>query len=201
MLIAFGHRKAVGKDLTARLLQESGLFKEINVISFAEIMKDKAYELFADLGLQLPNHYEIFRDEKEQMLPLIHKTPRELYIEYGMAIREIWPNVWIHHAMTQVIPDPSVLNIFTDLRFENEFRAIKDAGGHCIRIDRDSVPITDDEADVALSWLPDANWDAIMYNNGDKNDLARNVLRCVKELCKDTHIYSPVADCPNCQKK
>jgi len=163
-------------------------------------MKDKAYELFADLGLQLPNHYEVFRDEKEQMLPLIHKTPRELYIEYGMAIREIWPNVWIHHAMNQVISDPSVLNIFTDLRFENEFKAIKDAGGFCIRIDRDSVQNTNDEADIALSSLPDANWDYIMHNNGDKNDLARSVLGCVADLCQDRHIYKPVGECVNCKK-
>ena len=195
-----GHRQRVGKDLAVELLRESGLFKEINAISFARPIKERCYELFSDLGMQTPFHYENYADEKNQILPLIHKTPREIMIHYGQAMRAIWPSVWINAALKQVITDPSVLNIFTDLRFENEFRAIKDAGGHCIRIDRDSVPITDDEADVALSWLPDANWDDIMHNNGDKNDLARNVLRCVKELCKDTHIYSPVADCPNCKK-
>lgn len=200
MLIAYGHRKEVGKDLTASLLQDSGLFKEINVISFAKLIKQKCWELFADLGLQSPDYYEVHRDEKEQILPLLHKTPRELYIMYGMPMRDIWSNIWVHHALKQVINDPSVLNIFTDLRFANEFQAIKDAGGYCVRIDRDSVPYSDDEADIALSSLPEADWDYILGNNGDKNDLARSVLGCVADLCDDRFIYKNLdnSDCKSC---
>ena len=181
MIIALGHRQGVGKDQCASLLKNSGVFGEVEICSFAEFMKEKCHELFADLGMQRPDHYETHREEKNEILPLIHKTPREIMIEYGMSMRAIWENVWVYHAMKRCT-ESDILYVFTDLRFPNEFKAVKNRGGFCIRVDRPSIDVHNDVADEALAPLNIGEWDAICYNCGDLLELSKNIHQAVEDL-------------------
>ena len=181
MIIALGHRQSVGKNACGRLLKESDAFERVELLSFAYEMKLKCFELFKDFGLQPPIHYEANRVDKNQILPMLHKSPRQVYIEYGMAMRSIYENIWIHHAMKQC-QDKDTLYVFTDLRFPNEFRAVKNKGGYCIRVDNPNVEVFSDEADDALAPLAIGEWDAIVYNCSDLLDLSKKIHQTVEGL-------------------
>jgi dephospho-CoA kinase len=71
--------------------------------------------------------------------------------------------------------------IITDVRFENEVKAIKDRGGICIRVNRPIARITklkDHKSESALDSYQD--WDYTINNNGTLEEL----LEEVKKMCK-----------------
>lgn len=65
-------------------------------------------------------------------------TPVEVALKLGTEVgRHIHPDVWVRKTMSAIGRTPSV--VITDLRFPNEAKAIKDAGGICVRVKRDGV--------------------------------------------------------------
>jgi len=172
MIIALGHRQGVGKDTCAEILrQKNG--KRTQILSFAHELKYHCWTLFGGLGLQTPEYYNENYDAKNQTLPL-GKTPREIWIEYGYYMRKISPDIWIHKVMGKMTQE-NYLYVITDLRYPNEFNTIHDLGGICVRIDRDNALVSEDVADIALQSYPNSEWDMVIDNNGNLDDLATKV--------------------------
>jgi hypothetical protein len=77
------------------------------------------------------------------------------------------------------IKNDSQSNVYiSDLRFENEFRKLKDAGFKCIKLIRDvdnSTRIANGDknhcSEVSLKNVKDEEWDFIIYNNSTLDHL------------------------------
>ena len=169
MIIGIGHRKGMGKDTFAQMLQE-----ELNgnlgddtfyyIESFADRVKDHAYYMFSDYGLRWGGYYEAHRDEKEEMSPTLLKSPREIYLMMGQFGRSVREDYWIE----QVIRNDSQNLIIPDLRYPNEHKRIMALGGMTIRVHNQRVEVTHDEADDALEGC---FFNYHIFNDGSLDDM------------------------------
>ena len=180
MIIAFGHRKYSGKDTAAKLLETLIRCENRNVkvvkISFASKLKDVAWQLYWWAGLQQEIFYEAHPEFKEVILPKLGKTPREIWIELGNKMREIYPATWIDFALHGIKAD---IVIITDLRYLNETEAIHKQKGICIKIEAqerltaNGIKPGTDVADTALAdWT---GWNYIVDNNGTMQELGTRI--------------------------
>lgn len=183
-IIAFGHRRRTGKDTSAKLLdtilrvERPGI--RIIKLSFASKLKQVCYDMFHWDGLKPGIFYEDDRNAhlREEILPRIGKTPRQIWIEVGNKMREIYPSIWIDNALYGT-PEADVI-IITDLRFKNEAHKIKSLGGRLIKMVRNSAPVSDDPSDTALEDFTD--WDRIIENHGNMHDLHGKIETLAEEI-------------------
>jgi hypothetical protein len=150
-IIAFGHQSRVGKNLAAEGLRAAfGVMGiRVKVRSFAALLKAQAhYENPANAHL------------RDVALPSIGKTPVEIWIEYGMAVRGIYGATWSEAALAERAP--GVVLIITDLRFDNEGDRIHDLGGYCIKITRGGQVVRGSDQSIR----GDFPWNAHVANEG-----------------------------------
>jgi hypothetical protein len=188
LIVAFGHRKRTGKDTAAGLLQAhlnrlSPL--KVQQVSFATKLKEISYELFKWGGLQPGPFYEIEANAhlREVVLPLLGKTPRQIWIEVGNLMRQVHPEVWIKNALW-ADADTDVI-IVRDMRYFNEAGEVESQQGLRYKMIRDSAPVSNDVADCNLDTYD--RWTELIYNNGSLADLDVKVLELahkVIELCQ-----------------
>ncbi len=187
-IIGFGHRKRTGKDQAAKflttILKQNCPKLNVRKTSFAWKLKDVCHQLYAWAGLREPVYYENHPETRETKLPEIGLSPREIWIQLGTpAIRkQVYDGTWVEYCLRSNT-DADIL-VITDLRFPNEFQAIQNLNGDCIKVIRESIPDTDDVADTALAHIPDEKWDQIIYNNGDLGDLFDLMESLAGILCK-----------------
>jgi hypothetical protein len=166
-ILAFGHRKRVGKDTAGKfliswLVQNTKL--KVERVSFGDQVKLIAY-------------YENHPEKKEQILPPIDKSPRQIWEELGAHGRSIHSKVWVEMAMTRVDSDTDIV-VITDLRDPEEAQITKDYNGFCIRIER-NVP-WGGPMDYKLADYD--KWDATIDNNGTRKDLNNTVVDLARRL-------------------
>ena len=164
--IAFGHRKRVGKDTACRFLisylRTTGSKKQINKGSFAYELKLMCHRLYGWDGLREPEFYEDPSNEhlREIALLTIGKSPREIWIEVGMGMRDVYDLTWVD-ALFYNNSESDIL-LISDCRFLNECQRIKEYGGLVVKIERPDIADTSDEADDALNGYDD--WDHVIVN-------------------------------------
>ena len=182
-ILAFGYRKRVGKDTAGKFLdsylrvERPGL--KIKKVSFASKLKDISWQLFGWAGLQPGVYYETEAGVKikEVVLPKIGKSPRQIWIEVGNKMREVYQDVWIDQALQGITAD---ILITTDLRFRNEAAKMKVLGGLVCKIIREGLPQGTDPAEIDLDEWTD--WDFVILNDGDLSSLHEKVEAIGKEL-------------------
>ena len=105
----------------------------------------------------------------------INLTPRLLLqllgTECGRKI--LHPNIWVNSLMSEYDPANESKWIITDMRFTNEFKAVKDRNVLCIRINRDTGIIDTHESETALD--NETNWDYVIDNNGTLEELIESL--------------------------
>jgi hypothetical protein len=165
-ILAFGHQKRVGKDTACRFalthIRSSNLVRHVEKRGFADKVKSVTHDLYKWAGLESGSFYEEAQNEhlREVVLPLIGKTPRQIWISFGNEVKAAtYRDTWIDYLLHSVKCD---FLIISDLRFPNEAEKIKSMGGKVIKICRPSVPHTSDAADDPL--LNYDGWDNIIYN-------------------------------------
>jgi hypothetical protein len=180
-IVAFGHRAQTGKDtLCGFMTTQLRLVKRgvnIQVAGFADELKDFAYRMYAWAGLKRKEYYEQHPEAKNDYLAPLGKTVRTLWIELGNHMRKYDGDVWVRAILTR--PQVDIL-LVKDLRFPNEFKMVKELGGHCIKVERADVPVLTDEADTALADC--TAWDLIVDNNGDKQLLNKTASGLITAL-------------------
>lgn len=151
-IIALGHRKRVGKDTIANFMiqyidQNHPEIKALS-IGLADAVKEKAHEVFKHVGLKSCGYYGLHEDEREQILPLCGKTPRQIWIGFAEYCRTIDPYCWIKTAL-DVPGDPDIL-IIRDFRTREEWEVFSDMENFKIRVDNPRVPPSKDAIDHLL---------------------------------------------------
>lgn len=184
-IIAFGYKKRSGKDTAGKFLSThlkiTAGHLRVKHVSFAAKLKDISHQLYGWGGLRPGIYYETRGDLKEVMLPKLGLSPRDIWIQVGNKMREIYEDTWINFALCGV--DADIL-IITDLRYTNEALAIKTAGGKLAKVWRNDIPLGNDPAEVRLdSW---EDWDYVLDNNGTFQMLHDKVEVIAEELVKVT---------------
>lgn len=181
MLLGLGHRKQVGKDTLAQMIAKYSA--DTVVASFAQPLKHVANVLFNWAGVSAGAFYDQNPLMKEEMIPMLNMTVRDLYLRLGKDMRAIHPDVYVNALLTAVrgqATHPNMLCVITDVRYPNEVEAIKRMGGQVFKIERPSIEITHDDADDALEGF--TGWDRVLVNAGSLADFEALALSLVKEL-------------------
>jgi len=174
-IIALGHQSRVGKDTAARAIIRAirrdfdGVLNPRKIVarlSFAKKLKDSAHDLFGIYGLQPGEFYE--RPENEHLryepLPDLGKSPVDIWIEYGQAMRGIHAPIWIDQVLRHPRANQMLLLMIPDLRFPNEAAAVRARGGICVKVERPDNPTAPQGSDQQFG--PDFEWDALLLNDG-----------------------------------
>jgi hypothetical protein len=144
-IIAFSGKAQSGKTTTANHI--SSLIPNSIVASHAAPLKAKIVEEF---GLT----FKDLRDRKKDIISFGKNsmTIRELMIRVGRMYREIDKDFWIKQLLKSIKPemDAGNLILIDDLRYANEYAALKNAGAMVVRIYRPGVDLIDDPSETEL---------------------------------------------------
>lgn len=154
LLIGLGSKAQIGKDFAAIGLKK---YFDVERVSFADQLKEDLNQVFLKHNL---NFLELI------MTPELKKKLRPLMIEYGQALREFNPDVWVNAALLNKQFNHQV-TIITDVRFPNEAKRIKQLGGYYIEILADVPPAN--EVEAHYSPIMETLADFKVRNNFDEN--------------------------------
>lgn len=202
MIIGLSGKYQSGKDTVGKLIQKilyekkphDVVLSEWGIKKFAGKLKEMA-ALF--LGVSVPA-FENQRFKEKVLGPEWGgMTVREFLQRLGTdAVRDnLHVDAWVNAAMADyyitydvyregklVIPAKSKKWIFTDTRFPNEAKAIKDRGGVLIKIVRDTGNNDPHISETALDEYTE--WDYILDNNGTLEGLEERV----RVMCTKLHL-------------
>ncbi len=179
VIIGVGQYSRVGKDTFCNalidILLEMNPSLKVGRRSFASKLKQITHELYGWAGLRGEAYYNCPEHEHERdvKLPGLNLTPVEVWVQFGTpAVREqVYDLTWVDYVLKT---DNNLdVMIIPDVRFPNEVDAIRDAGGHLVKIVRDGYGPKMTVADLALINYQD--WDNVigdrppMVTDGMKN--------------------------------
>lgn len=161
-----------GKDSVAKimleLLWEKDRLPIWKIKKFAEYLKDMC------LGLcQVPDFEH--REYKNRLCDEWGMTGREVLQTVGSLFRDHFDkDVWVKLLFRGFYPDDEYCKwIISDLRYANEFDAIKSRGGICIRVDRPNLP--EDLSHTSETEWRNLTFDYAISNDGTLDDLREKV--------------------------
>lgn len=170
-IVAFGHRRRVGKNTAADYLFSAikNFNPKLKVFKggFADAVKEQAHNMFAWAGVHPSYYYENNPGTKEQIIPALGISARDVWIHIGETVRQICPTVWVELLWEKIPKDTNVVIIY-DLRKIPEANYIIEHGGTCHRVLRD-VPRFADPVDSELETYP--AWGIDIQNDGSKEEL------------------------------
>lgn len=170
-IIAVGHQKYVGKDtfvgFCVDILKSETRGLKIVQRGFATKLYEFLHSTYSWAGFRTKSFYDVYPEAKDLVL-MNGRTAREMLIESGNKLRECDPDIWLNSCLLNT--DFDILFI-TDLRYPNEFEAVKLLGGILIRITRPNLPVPTDIADTALTGYAASAWTVNLNNAEGKNSL------------------------------
>lgn len=160
---------------------EIELWPYIKLYHFADYLKHICVELF-DLS---PKQVYGTDTDKNTDTPY-GMTAREFLQYFGTNVmRKIKDTVWVDYTIKTIKSEKSSLAIIPDVRFPNEVRAIKDAGGIVIRLRRD-IHNSQHECEKALD-KDVFDWSKFDYIIDNNDITVQNLCTHLKTL---SHIWS-----------
>lgn len=106
----------------------------------------------------------------------LNMTAREFLQYFGTDIcRKLYSNCWVNNIIAQIVLDDPELALITDLRFQNEFKAIKDINGKVIKLTRRN---SDDThiSELDMSDVKDEDFDLVIDNQNMTIDEKNQIL-------------------------
>jgi hypothetical protein len=171
-------QKRAGKDEFARaVVLASGSPQKARVLAFADAIREIMYAVDPILAFDNGEavRYATIVDElgyeAAKEYPEFRRFAQCLGTEGGRSV--FGEDVWVDLVMSRIAALPEdTLVLIPDVRFPNEFNAIKDAGGYVIRVDRPSL--VEDEHDAHAS---EVEWkslepDTVIRNEGAVSELS-----------------------------
>jgi hypothetical protein len=192
MIIAFKGYAGAGKDAMANVLvEEKGFLR----LSFAGVLRDCMEALdpivFAtgdgvDPDEPIVKRYkdvisEYGYVEAKAQFAEVRDLLQRMGTEVGRNI--LGQNIWVEAAMKNV--DPNLDYVVTDMRFPNEYEAVKQAGGICVNVLRPGVgPVNAHPSETAID---EFEYDYTIQNDGTLEDLEGYALNLYVEVGADTY--------------
>lgn len=170
----------MGKGTFANAMHEK--VPDSSILSFADPMRDMAA---CAVGMA-EGPIEVLKDKDGAILPLLDCTYRHLLNTLGTewGRKCIHPDIWVRIArqryLRAIAKGYSV--IFDDVRFENEYDMIRDAGGVLVKIVRPGVELVDRHEAHARLEASSRKWDHTIENDGDIEDLKFKALALAWKL-------------------
>lgn len=162
MIIGLGYQKGVGKDEVGKYLRS---FYGMHRVAFADHIKRVCSTMFR---LSLSD-----LEEKDTYNEYWNLTHRQMLQNVGVGLREsLGEDIWIRAANLLELEQHHEHVVVTDLRFKKEFDFIKKHDGHCVKICRKTESV---DTHISEHDLDNANWDAIIENNGTLGELYSTV--------------------------
>jgi len=162
MIVGLTGYKGSGKDTVADHLVEYGFVRW----SFADKLREVCSDVF-----NIPMNYFTDRDLKEKKIEKFNMSPREILIHIGTnGFRHVSDSVWCDYVIDGIKEEPEKSHVITDIRFPNEYHAVKNIGGHVFRTERDGCELGND---IPTSGLYNCGCDDIITidNNFTIDDL------------------------------
>jgi hypothetical protein len=120
----------------------------------------------------------LFYSQRTLDLPL--QKNRKFLQQFGDFFKnETSENIFVDLCLKKIRSVPAFENVYiSDLRFENEFKKLKDEGFKCIKIIRNTDNsrridngASNHNSETSLKNIDDSEWDYIVYNNSSLDDL------------------------------
>lgn len=166
-----------GKSTSAGYLEGKGY----KTYKFAQPLKDMLCMLLMHAGYTIEEARELVEEKKNTPLPYPFggKTPRDLMKSLGtqwgreMVGEELWTGLMTSKLWRA--KDPVVVD---DMRFPDEFDALKGMGAKMVRIDRPGAPKPTD-GHRSEGQLDAKDFDAVVENSGTLSDLRDSVYKVI----------------------
>lgn len=177
-IIGLTGQAATGKDTVRYMLEEDHGF---DGLAFADPIRQMIGELLTSNGFDTVWMYD--RDHKERPIPGLGASYRELAQRLGDWGRAIHPDFWVNIAanfVSELQQRGDHLIVISDVRFVNEARWIREAGGQIWRLERPGVAsVRDHESERQVAQVPA---DHTIHNTGTMEDLWCQVTALVGEV-------------------
>lgn len=143
ILLGIGHKARQGKDEMGRYLDEKHGF---NVLHFADMLKKMAgnYDWYeSNKNVSAANILKLHKEDLEEDIKfkipqdLLHQTkdPSYTFLQFlGTLMRRKDHNYWVNECFKNIDPDRDTC--ICDMRYINEFLAVKKRNGYTIDIQR-----------------------------------------------------------------
>lgn len=180
-----------GKSTAADYLVKHHGFKRLK---FAGALKEMIRAMLRRAGYKKPEIEDLVEgSRKEEKLAIfgdksVRDVARSLGTEWGrdMVSKDLWTEMEMSVAKRY-----GGRVVFDDMRFPNEFEAVKAAGGYCVRIVRDSAVDTSGHASEGA--LDGYAFDRVIDNNGDLYFLKSQLASFVRlPYAKTMSVNAPV---------
>lgn len=185
MIVGIGHVARVGKDTCAE-----GLVRDLGFrrAGFADVLKQLAEHAdpiiqanaVTNVGIGSGKLKKLVRsvggwDRAKDMFPPI----REFLQNLGDGGRTLFgEDFWMDQVLGKIRADERV--VIPDVRFMNEFDAIRKLGGKLIRVDRPGHSASGHVSETELTTVPNGDWDAVIQNDAGVLDLQAAIVETVR---------------------
>lgn len=202
IIIAFGYKARRGKDTAVNAIMEARSlgFLPVKRYAFADALRDEvnsAVEERMRRGCSDP--------QAAMMLvctwagvPYDPAAVTDTGYPYGKqrALTQWWgseyrraqdPNYWVKRLKERIEREAPAVALISDVRFWNEFEFIQLNAGYCVRVDRPGFEIADGKhhiSEVGLDSLYDHDWDHILVNGFDVENLKADAIQFFDEVTR-----------------
>lgn len=190
-VIALTGAKGSGKDTVAAIIFDLLGSDKVRTIAFADPIKEKVCMLF---DLANTHHYDLFKRTKVSYQLKDHLTHsvdgRHVVREIGMLMRSYDEHQFVNYVVNAIKSEPQYHWVITDLRFDNEYIALKNLNAHIVKITNSRVESKD--MHITERGFDDKLVDSVIPNQGSIEDLKSTVNDYLKEVITINEIWTNV---------
>lgn len=189
-VIALTGPKGSGKDTVADIIQRqyAHQYYAVQRIAFADPIKKVIQHIF-DLNPHSLDQYDLFkRTNLTYQLPghLTHSVEgRHVVREIGMLMRGYDEDQFVRYVTSQInsaTHDKERISVVTDMRFENEYQAMRQLGAKVVKIVR---PDHHYDGHATEQGFNDDAVDYVIHNTGSFINLQNSVIEMVDQFIEE----------------
>src|SRR3990167_5864799 len=128
ILVGLTGKRGVGKTELAKHLEIKYGYANIRRFAFADKLRNHCSNIWGESFANMP---------KEEPFKNYPWCPREFMVAYGNFIRNYDPIYWVNSLLSVLGGNGHY--VIDDVRYPNEYKAIKEKGGVVVRIERHEV--------------------------------------------------------------